>query len=154
MKAQQGNNYAVNANIIYHFTKYINWPPDKKSGDFIIGIVGESGLYDELKNTTAGKMAGSQKIIIRKYQASAKIFDCQILFITDEKSDDLKKMVAATTGNAVLLVTESEGLARRGSCINFMIVDDHLRLEINKTNIEQRNLNIASDLLKLGVVVK
>ncbi|MEO6316195.1 MAG: YfiR family protein [Chitinophagaceae bacterium] len=154
LAAQQGNNDAVNANIIYHFTKYINWPPEKKSKNFVIGIVGETGLYDELKNTTAGKMAGNQNIVIRRYKASAKIFDCQILFITDEEGGDLKKLVVATTGNPILIVTESEGLAKQGSCINFVIADDHLKLEINKTNIEKRNLNIASDLLKLGVVVK
>ena len=31
----QSVNYSVHANIIYHFTKYINWPEDRKSGDFI-----------------------------------------------------------------------------------------------------------------------
>jgi hypothetical protein len=33
-------------------------------------------------------------------------------------------------------------------------VDDRLKLEINKTNIEQRNLRIASELLELGIIVK
>src|ERR1700704_3406195 len=37
--AQQATDYAVQANIIYHFTKYIDWPGYKKSGDFIIGII-------------------------------------------------------------------------------------------------------------------
>jgi hypothetical protein len=35
-QAQQNDNYAIDANIIYRFSKYINWPDDKKSGDFII----------------------------------------------------------------------------------------------------------------------
>jgi hypothetical protein len=33
-------------------------------------------------------------------------------------------------------------------------VDDHLKLEINKSNIIKRNLGIASDLLNLGILVK
>jgi hypothetical protein len=53
-----------------------------------------------------------------------------------------------------LLVTESEGLARKGSCINFVIVDDRLKLEINKKNIEHRELGVATELLNLGTVVK
>ena len=152
--AQQGNNYAVNANIIYHFTKYINWPPDKHAGEFIIGIVGETPLYDELKTVTAGKMVGSRKIIIKKYPASSLFFDCHILFISEDQSGSLRKIATSTAGSAVLLVTESEGLAKKGSCINFIIADEHLKLEINKNNIEQRNLGIASELLQLGITVK
>ena len=47
--AQQEKNYAVYANIIYRFTKYIDWPAEKKSGDFIIGVVGDTPLMEELK---------------------------------------------------------------------------------------------------------
>ena len=54
----------------------------------------------------------------------------------------------------MLLVTESEGLARKGACINFVIADDRLKLEINKKNIEQRDLGIATELLNLGTVIK
>ena len=150
----QRNPYAIHANIVYHFTKYINWPEDKKSGDFIIGIVGDSPLYDELKNFVSNKTAGSQKIVIKKYPANATAYSCNILFISEDESKSLKKIAAATNGASVLLVTESDGLARKGACINFTIVDDRLKLEINKSNIEQHNLNIASELLSLGILVK
>ena len=152
--AQQETNYAVHANIIYHFTKYIDWPTAKKSGDFIIGITGDSPLYDELKNMIEGKMVGNQKIVIKKVSAAAFSLDCHILFISDDESGSLKKIAGRTAGNPVLLVSESEGLASKGSCINFSIVADHLKLEINKKNIEGRNMNIASELLKLGKLVK
>jgi hypothetical protein len=32
-------------------------------------------------------------------------------------------------------------------------VDDRLKLEINKGNVEQRNLGIASELLELGIII-
>src|SRR5687768_9221554 len=54
------NAYAVHANIIYHFTKYINWPDDKKTGEFVIGVVGDTPLYDELKNFTFNRSAAGQ----------------------------------------------------------------------------------------------
>lgn len=153
-RAQQGTSYAVQANIIYHFTKYINWPDDKKSGDFVIGIVGDTPMYDELKNFMANKTAGGQKIVIKKFPASSPAFSCHILFISEDGSGSLKKIAAVTTGTATLLVTENDGLARKGSCINFVLMDEHLRLEINKNNIEHRNLGIASELLQLGIPVK
>jgi len=153
-RAQQGAGNAVQANIIYHFTKYINWPDDKKSGDFVIGILGDTPLYDDLKGFMANKTAGGQKIVVRKFPSSATSFNCHILYISEDMSGSLKKIAANTMGEPMLLVTDEEGLARKGSCINFVLVDEHLRLEINKNNIEHRNLGIASELLQLGISVK
>jgi len=150
----QEKDYAIHANIIYHFTKYIEWPANKKSGDFIIGIVGDSPLYDELIINVANKTVGKQKIVIRKFPSGATSFSCHILFIGEDKSSDLKKIVLHTAGDPVLLVTEDEGLARLGSCINFITVSDHLKLEINKNNIGQRDLSIASELLQLGKLIQ
>jgi hypothetical protein len=151
-KAQQETNYAVHANIIYHFTKYINWPAEKKTGDFIIGVVGESRLYDELKSSTAGKTVGNQKIVIREFSPSALSFDCHILFITDGESRRIKRITSIIS--STLIVSESDGMAQKGSCINFTIVHERLKLEINKNNIEKRNLDIATELLKLGTIIE
>jgi len=148
------NVYAVHANIIYRFTKYINWPDDKKNGDFVIGVVGDTPLYDELKIFISNKSAAGQPFVIKKFSANATAYNCQILFVCDDESRSVKRIAAVTAGTPILLVTESEGLSRKGSCINFIIVGDHLKLEINKTNIERRSLNIASELLTLGIVVK
>lgn len=152
--AQQTADYAIQANIIYHFTKYIDWPDYKKSGDFIIGIIGDTRLYDELKKSIANKMVGNQKIIVIKFSSSVTSFNCHILFIPDNESGSIKKIVSRTAGTSTLLVSESEGLAKKGGCINFIIVSGHLKLEINKNNIEQRELSIASELLQLGKIVK
>jgi hypothetical protein len=154
LQAQQESAYVVHANIIYRFTKYIDWPPASKVGDFNIGVVGDSPIYDELKKTIAGKMVGNQKITIKKLSSSTPVFDCQILFISDDAGKNLKKIAGKTANEPILLVSETEGMAQKGSCINFVIVADRLKLEINQNNIEQRELNIASELLQLGKIVK
>lgn len=148
------NAYAVHANIIYHFTKYINWPDERKTGEFVIGVVGDTPLYDELKNFTSKRSAAGQPIIVKKFSTSASLFNCHILFVADESSSNIKRIAATTASTPTLLVTESEGLSRKGACINFVLVDDRLKLEINKTNIESRSLDIASELLNLGIIVK
>jgi YfiR/HmsC-like len=152
--SQPSADYDIQANIIYRFTKYIDWPDNKKTGDFIIGIVGDTPLSEALKIFTAAKVAGNQKIIIKCFSPSAVVFDCHILFISEEESSNLKKIVLKTAASPVLIVTEADGLAGKGACINFVIAGEHLKLEINKNNIEQRDLNIASELLQLGKVVK
>jgi hypothetical protein len=153
-RAQYEMNYAVQANIIYHFTRYIDWPTIAKTGDFVIGVVGDTPLYDELKRTMKNKMAGDKKIIVEKYLSSKIKFDCHILFIGEEESHNIKRISAMTANDPVLLVSEQPGLARKGACINFVVVNQRLQLEINKNNITGRKLNIASELLQLGKLVK
>jgi hypothetical protein len=154
IQAQQEADYKIHANIIYRFTKYIDWPVNKKTGDFIIGIVGDSPLYDDLKSLSANKTVGNQKIVVSKMSPSASSYNCHILFISEDESSSLKRIANLTAGSAILIVSESDGLARKGACINFITVDERLKLEINKSNVDQRNLRIASELLELGVLIK
>lgn len=153
-QAQHAMDYAMRARIIYRFTKYIDWPDDAKTSDFIIGIVGDTPLADELRIFVSNKMVGNQKITIKNISSSANSYRCQILFISEDASPLIKKIVTRTNREPVLLVSESPGSASRGACINFINVSDRLKLEINKNNIEQRNLDIASELIQLGKVVK
>ena len=152
--AQHEAEYKIQANIIYRVTKYIDWPSNKKAGDFIIGVIGESPLYDDLRSLSINKTVGGQRIVVVKMSPTATSYDCHMLFISEEESSNLKKIAGATTGAPILIISESDGLARKGSCINFITVDDHLKLEINKSNVEQRNLGIASELLELGIIIK
>lgn len=152
--AQSNLSYVVQANIIYQITKYIEWPASHQQGDFVIGIVGDSPLYDELKSFVANKSVQQQRIVVRKFPVSSGAFDCQILFIPEERSGSLKKIVSTTQGQSILLVSESAGLAVKGSCINFVNVRDHLKLEINKNNIQERHLHIANELIRLGIIVQ
>ncbi|MEO8147817.1 MAG: YfiR family protein [Bacteroidia bacterium] len=145
--------YSVHANIIYHITKYMQWPVNKSQPDFVIGIIGETPLYDELQKATLNKAIGNQKIIVKHISASQSAYTCQIIFISEDESRSLKTIADQTQSSPVLIITEKTGLALKGACINFIIDDDHLKLEINKNNIEQRNLKIASELLSLGVIV-
>jgi len=154
VQAQQETDYTIHATIIHRFTKYIDWPAYKKSGDFIIGVVGDSPLYDELKSFTANKTVGNQKIVVSKMTSSESYYNCHILFISEEESGSLKRIAALTAGTSVLIITEYNGLARQGSCINFITINQRLKLEINKSNVAQRSLHIASELLDLAIIIK
>jgi hypothetical protein len=153
-RAQQDMDYAIHANIIYHFTKYVDWPDDKKSGDFVIGVLGDSPVYDELQRIVHNKSAGGQRIIIRRLPGSDDAGDCHIVFIDEEETGSLKKIVSKTTGLPVLLVCEEEGMALKGACIDFALSGERLKLEINKNIIEMRHLHVATELLQLGSIVK
>jgi hypothetical protein len=145
--------YSVYANIVYRFTKYIDWPEQYKNGDFIIGVVGESELFDELKKLTKNKRVGNQPIVVKYLSPNAKNYNVHILFISNQESGKLRRIAEITDGKPILLVSEHFSLISKGACINFILVGDNLKLEFGKSNIENRKLNIASELLNLGTIV-
>ncbi|MEO8583407.1 MAG: YfiR family protein [Flavitalea sp.] len=151
--AQEPTDYSVHANIIYHFTKYIDWPESRKTGDFVVGVVGETPLYDQLIKLTANKWAGTQKIVIRKFSSTQQTFDCHILFIAENESRMINKIASRTGGEPILLVTEDYGSRTDKICMHFAINDEKLSLEINKMNIRDRHLRIANELLELAKVI-
>ncbi|MBL7918370.1 MAG: YfiR family protein, partial [Bacteroidia bacterium] len=60
---QQPNTFDTNARIkavfIYNFTKYFEWPSNKKTGNFLIYIVGKNeNLLNEIKALAARKKVG------------------------------------------------------------------------------------------------
>jgi hypothetical protein len=153
-KAQSSVEYSVYANIIYHFTKYVDWPDDIKAEEFIIGVVGDTPLFDELQKTMTHKVAGKRRIIVRRYSPTQESYNCQILFLSESQTSSLVKISQRTSNDPVLLICEDRGAASRGACINFAVVAERLKLEINKENIERRRLRIANELLRLGTLVK
>jgi hypothetical protein len=67
---------------LYNFTKMIEWPSNKKSGDFVIGIVGKGDVNKYASAMLNGKMVGSQKIVVKEFSSVSAASGCHVLFLT------------------------------------------------------------------------
>jgi hypothetical protein len=131
----------------------VEWPESRTTGAFVIGIVGDSPISEELVVVTRNKRVGNRPIVIKTLDPQAHSFNSHIIFISEEESGNVKRIARITEDQPTLIVAENNGLISKGACINFVVVGDHLKLEFGKNNIEKRNLKIASDLLSLGTIV-
>lgn len=43
------------AMFMYNFTKFFDWPQTEKTGDFVMGVLGDRDLASELERATSGK---------------------------------------------------------------------------------------------------
>ncbi len=156
--------YSITANFIYQFTKYFSWPvtpvnvsytaSSSSSADFVIGIIGNHELADYLQHTTISKKVGTQKIKVVEFTGAEKIYDCNILYVSNEMSKCLKQIITQNQTAPFLIVTEGAGLATKGSCVNLIVEDNKVKMEINLSNILRRNLKVASEFLGLGKVIQ
>jgi len=145
--------YKFHSIFMYNFTKYIEWPDSYKSGDFVIGVLGDSPIVEHLKNMAQVKSVGAQKFTIKVFSSAADVSQCHILFIPEFNSGLLKDVRTKLKGSATLLITEQDGLATQGSAINFIIKEGKWKFELNKQVAESANLKISSELSRLAILV-
>jgi hypothetical protein len=149
----QAQNEKFKALFMYNFTKYIEWPASQRTGTFIIGVLGNSSMTAEL-NTIAGKQkVGTQNIVVKTFNSVNDIEDCNILYLPTSKSSLIGEVINKIAGKPMLIISDKNGLAAQGACINYVMDGDKLKYEINKGSIEKRGLSVSSALLALGIVV-
>lgn len=145
----------IKAIYIYNFTKYIEWPTEYKEGNFIIGVYGTNvPLLGELNKMAASKMVGSQKLEIKSINAPSDAGQCHIVFILNDNSSQIGEVVNKIKGKSTLIVADKPGMAKQGAGINFSIVENKQKIELNRGNIEKYKLKVASTLVEMAVQVK
>ena len=152
-KAQE-TDYKAYTLFIYNFMKYVEWPESQSKGDFILAIVGDSPIDKELQALAASKKLKGRNIVIRKCNTPEDAYGCHLIFIPNSKSAMVKVLKEQTKDKPVLIVGEREGLAKKGASLSFVTLDDdELKFDINKKEIEQHQLKIASSLVSLGTLI-
>jgi len=148
--------YVAKAAFIYNFTKFVEWNNDANSESFVIGVVGESPIYSALTNIASTKKINNKKIEVVKCKTTdVENCHCQILFVPENiGTKEFKDFLSALSTKNVLVITEHKGYLDYGSAINFLIVDNHIKFEINLTSLNKCNLKASAQLLKLAQSVQ
>ncbi len=149
LKAQEDMFKAL---FMYNFTKDIEWPD--KSGDFVITVLGNSPIIEELKKIAAKKKVGNQMIKVKSVNNANEIGHAHIVYIVPSKSSQLNEVVSKLQNKPVLLISDKPGLAKQGSGINYVKIDGKQKFEINPSKIKGSGLKLNSFLTSLGIVVE
>lgn len=140
--------------FIYNFSKYIKWPENQIKDKFVIGVLGDSPIVNDLKNMAAAKKeVNGAPIEIQQYNSAAEIGDCHILYIPSEQSGELAHISSSLERKSVLVVTDNPGMTEEGSVVNFIEIEGKIRFELNQSAAETRGLKIATSLLNLAILV-
>ena len=139
--------------FMYNFTKYIEWPQSKQSGDFVIGVIGNPAIVGELNAIAQRKTVGSQAIKIKEISASDEVTKMHIVYVAENKSDDAAAIAGKVKGKGVVLITDKPGLAQSTSGINYIKKDGKQSFEVNQNHLNEFGVKVSSQLLSLGVAV-
>lgn len=148
----QDLDYRAQSLYIYKFTRFIYWPESNTSGDFIIGVYGNSPIIEELRLMASLKKAGNeQNILVKEVSTDDDLLQYHIIYVSYSKSRQVRAMAEQIGKDPVLIVAEREGMAAKGATISFMVTDyEILKFEVNIRRLEEQKLTISEELVKLG----
>ena len=139
--------------MVYNFTKYVQWPDHAAGGEFVIGVVGNTDIFNTLNGWYGGKPRGTKTYIIKKFNSAADVTDCHVLYIDKSKSGEFDNVNDKLKGKGTLIITDKSGLGMQGSSINFKIVDNKLKFELNQKAIEASNLKVSGALSSMAILI-
>lgn len=156
ISATQLNNEAklenVMAAFVFNFTKFLEWP-QLDSENFYICVLGKSKLVEPLNKIAEREKVKGRKIIITEIEDLSNLKSNSVLFLATDEENRLYTILRKTSGKSILTIGNSEGLAKKGVCINLVVTDNKMKFEINRKAIEDAGIIPNSRLLSLAVKI-
>lgn len=147
--------YVIKAGFIYHFTRFIKWPPNTASQDkYNICVIGENPFGSILDRLAEKHRSKDQPLEINLDVSKSEIQGCHMLFVSFSKRFDLEDIVEQAKEYPVLTIGDTEGFAERGVDINLLVVENRVKLKINKQCLDYKGFEVSSELLDLAEIVQ
>jgi hypothetical protein len=151
--AQERPMHEVYSMMVFNFVRYVQWPDHTTSGEFVIGVVGNSEVYNTLNTWYGGKPRGSKTYVIKKFSSASEVAECHVVFIDKSKSGEFENINSKVKGKGTLVITDKNGLGEKGSSINFKTVDNKLKFELNQKALEASNLKVSGALSSMAILI-
>jgi hypothetical protein len=154
--AQSPTEYQVKAAYVFNFLKFVQWPGDflaNARGKWVVCVLGDSPVGDELGRLFAGKNVLGRDLQIEKLRATDSLRDCHILFVSQSEKKRLPAILAELRGSSVLTVADTVDFVDSGGMIQLTVEDTRVRIAINVSATGRARLKISSKMLLLAHVV-
>ena len=137
------------ANFIYNFTKFFDWPQTEKTGDFVIGVLGSKDLASNLEKVTSGKKNVTQNIVIKYFNNFDQVSKCHVIFVSSLKSNKIAN-IHSKTGVHCLIISDNSTAIAKGAIIQFVLESDRLKYEFSKGNALKHGLKFHSKVSEMA----
>lgn len=149
--ALQPSEYAVKAAFVYNFIKFIEWPEERAtSGESVrvcvLGDLPDASAFESLQ----GQEVRGRRLTVATLRDDRNVAECSVLFVADNQSSKLQRILGLVDGRPTLTVGDTEGYAKRGIMINLFLENKRVRFEINADRAKASGLRISAKLMRLA----
>ncbi len=142
----------VKAAYLYNFGKFVTWQDEQVANapSIEICVLGRDPFGSILDSTVAGESIDGRKITVERPSTIQEAAPCGILFISSSEEIRLSAILASAQHFGALTVSDISHFAERGGAIGFVMQQDRIRFEVNRSAAEQSHLVLSSELLKVA----
>jgi len=147
--------FDVEAAYLLNFGKFVNWPQAPANhGPFAICVFGDDPFGPALDRTIAGEKLDGRPVVDKRISEPEQAAACSILYIHASEEGRLARVLAQVQGRPVLTVSDMPNFLDHGGIIQFVMIGDRVRFEVNLQPTNQDGLMLSSELLKVAVKVQ
>jgi hypothetical protein len=154
---QRASEYQVKATYLYNFGRFVQWPPNvaaAQGNSFPICVIGSDPFGPSLDSILAGETIDGKTVVAKRILKSQDAVNCRVLYIGASEESRLMDLLAALDKAGVLTVSDIPQFSQRGGMIQFVMVGNKVRFEVNLTIAQDAGLTLSSDLLKVAAAVR
>jgi len=134
--------------IICSVLKYMEWPTDN-STEFIISVIGNDEVYDELAKLVSSRKAGIRSIVVKQVSVD-KIGKSHIVFLGSLNQSQLDKAISEIGESSTLIITDKSGYLEKGSDFNFVLHGDKIAFQLNEKNILKKGIKVSAAVVTMA----
>jgi len=141
----------VQATFLYHFTKFVEWPPPSQPDEpFRVCALADGAFVAALDRTVADESVAGRPLV----RADARSVDdarrCAILYIGAGYTTQAGPLLAAVRDLPVLTVGEGTSFIKQGGAIAFVLENNRVRFDISQRALQRSGLRASSKLLRVA----
>jgi hypothetical protein len=150
--------YQVKAAFVFNFTKFVEWPPNRFSSEdapIVIAVLGRNPFGEELETLVRDHLVDGRRIVVQQLSSveAAKTTGTtfHVLFVAAGEETLFASLEEFLPHTGALTIGESDRFAALGGMMNFVLVENRVRFEINRAAVGAAGLKLRAQLQKLAV---
>ena len=148
--------YTIKASLIMKFTDFITFPrsgdSEAENSDYNLCLLGGNpfgSIFSQAKKEGILKT----NFFTHESVSDRTLIKCDIIFLAGRDTSILNKTLKILGDRPALVITESKGFAQLGSGINFVVKNNKIKFEINRSTLKRKGIEVSSYLLNIAILV-
>ncbi len=153
-EAQLLHSSQLKASYIFNFSRFAQWPNEEQLNGFKIGVVGNSEIFQVIKQQADLKNENGEKWQVIEIQSESDAITCQIIVFSGATNTEIISMIAALKNTPILTIGDNlPDFITLGGIINMNPEEDpSSKFHVNFQAAKKSNIVLSASFLDLSTV--
>ncbi len=147
----QSNIDQAKAVYIYNFLSHIMWQENPNEEKIVIGVIGDSKIYEHLIAYTQNRNVGAKSIDVRRIDADSEVLNCHVVFVPQNESSMVEKVAKIAKNKSCLVIGDDIAMNDYGATISFIHQGSKLKYKLSQENAAAHKLIVSKALKSMSL---